>query len=443
MNRWVRPREGWIPLLLLLGVVANLVTAVLEAKWVPEDGVVISAVVGGLLLGSLLAKRPLSALPASIILTLYAIFITLIDLANLWPPLEHLRDGWQAVRQFWLQNGALFLDRSASWFTAVSSGGSSQETIIFALGLGLLSFFLAAFSSWHLFRQQRPLPGLLALGLGLAFNGYFGGVDIWWMALFVGLAALLTAVMHIFTLQATWDANQVDYSGEVQIDLFVTATIIAVFLLTIAMVLPSFGIRKLVAAFQEQPAVQQVEAMLERAFAGVESRDRSQPSGPDGVGGGGILPRNYLLGDAPELYETVVMTAVVNSQANLSGIHWRALSYDVYTGRGWALSEERKETLAANRAIPLPLLAATGTVSQTVSWLQDDRLIRYSLGLPQQFEQDIEAIWRGQTDLVRVHGDGNRYTVQSQVSQASPTMLRQTAVANIDPTILARYTPLP
>ncbi|MCP4419562.1 MAG: transglutaminase domain-containing protein, partial [Chloroflexi bacterium] len=46
-------------------------------------------------------------------------------------------------------------------------------------------------------------------------------------------------------------------------------------------------------------------------------------------------------------------------------------------------------------------------------------------------------------DLVRVHGDGNRYTVQSQVSQASPTMLRQTAVANIDPTILARYTPLP
>lgn len=457
--RRVRPREGWLPLLLFLGVVAGLTAAVLDAGWVPEDGVVIRAAVGGLLLGGVLAKRtplslskrpalslskrPLSTLIAWILLVLYAVLIPSVVLANLWPPLAQLRAGWQPLRQFWLQNGALFLDRAGSWFTAVSSGGSSQETIVFALGLGIITFLLIAFASWQLFRHARPFTGLLPVGLGLAFNGYFSGVDIWWMALFVGLAALLTAVMQIVTLEAAWDEKQVDYSAEVRLDLFVTASIIAIFLLTMAMVLPSFSVRRLVAAFQEQPVVQQAEAALERAFGGVESNGGSQPAGRDGVGGRGVLPRDYLLGDAPELYETVVMTAVVQSEANVSGIHWRALSYDVYTGRGWALSEERTEQQPANAPYPLPPLAATGTVSQTVFWLQDGRLVRYSLGLPTQINQETEAIWRGQTDLVRVQGETSPYTIRSQFSVASPQMLRETAVSNIDPIILARYTALP
>ena len=77
------------------------------------------------------------------------------------------------------------------------------------------------------------------------------------------------------------------------------------------------------------------------------------------------MPRSYLLGNPPELQETVVMTATIAIQTSsgqlfppppalLDGAHWRALSYDVYTGRGWALSEERQEPLAADETIPLP-----------------------------------------------------------------------------------------
>ena len=280
------------------------------------------------------------------------------------------------------------------------------------------------------------------MGLGLALNGYFGGAQIAWLGLFVGLAALLTAVMHLIELADGWDAHQVDYSDEVYTDLLLHAVAIAAVLLTFALTLPSFSIQRLASAFQQQPAVQQVEAALERAFAGVESSG-GQPRGTDGVGGSGILPRQYLLGNAPELYETVVMTAVVQSEANLAGVHWRGLSYDVYTGRGWALSEERTEPIAANRVIPLPTVTATTAVSQTVHWLQDARLARYTLGLPQQFNQNVELIWRGQTDLVRVHGRGATYTAVSQTSLATPAMLRQTAVTNIPPAILARYTTLP
>lgn len=439
----VKPREGWLPLLLLAAIVGCVISAVLEVGWVPEDGVVVPAALGGFLLGTILAKRPLSTLSAWIFITLYGLVIPLIGTAQLWPSWPALLGGWAALRPYWLQTGALFLDRLGSWGTAVFSNQSSQETVAFTLGLALLSYFLTAFASWQLFRRHQPLPGLLALGLGLAFNGYFGGGQIWWLGAFVGLTALLTALMHHFALIETWDTHQVDYSDELRIDLLLYASAIAAILLLLALTLPSFSIRRLVQRFQAQPVVQQTEAALERAFGGVESRGGGQPGGPDGVGGSGILPRSFLLDAPPELAETVVMTAVVQSEANLTGQHWRALSYDVYTGRGWALSEERVEPLAANTAIALPAVEAAATVSQTVHWVLDKRLTRYTLGLPQQFDQEATAIWRGQTDLVRINSADGFYTAVSQVSQATPTMLRGTAVANVPPALLARYTRLP
>ncbi|WP_420631785.1 transglutaminase domain-containing protein [Candidatus Leptofilum sp.] len=436
------PQESWLTLVLLTAVLFCQVAAVLDVGWVPEDGIVVSATIGGLLLGGVLAKRPLGTLPAWALITLYGLLIPLMGLANLWPTWAALRGGWGSLRPYWLQNGALFLDRVAGWGTAVFNNQSSQETVVFALGLALLSYFLTAFACWQLFRHRRPFTGLQAIGLGLALNGYFGGADIWWLALFVGLTAILTAVIHFITLSEGWEAHQVDYSDEVQIDLFIYATAIATILLGLAVFIPNFSIQRLVDFFQQQTAVQQTEAALERAFGGVAASG-GQPRGQDGVGGSGILPRDFLLGDAPELYETVTMTAVVQSEANLAGIHWRALSYDVYTGRGWALSEERIEPIAANTSIPLPQVAATATVSQTVYWLQDTRLARYTLGLPQQFSQDVAVRWRGQTDLARVNGRGQIYTASSQFSLASPTMLRQTAVADVPPALLARYTALP
>ena len=437
-----KPKEGWLPLFLLATIVVCLILAVRDADWIPEDGVVIPAATLGLLLGVVLAKRPLSAWAAWILITLYGALIPFIYLGNLWPTWAALSAGWEGLRPYWLQNGALLLDRTWSWGTAVFAGESSQETIVFALGLSLASYFLAAFASWELFRHYRPFTGLLLMGLGLALNSYFGQAEIWWLGAFVGLTALLTATMHFTALAKSWDTHQVDYSNEVQADLLLYATGIATVLLALALTLPTFSIRRLVRSFQQQPAVQQAEAALERAFAGVESSS-GQPSGPDGVGSRGVLPRAFLLGNAPELYETVVMTAVVQSEANLTGIHWRALSYDVYTGSGWALSEERTETIPANTIIPLPEVENTAVVSQTVHWLQDERLTRYTLGLPQQLDQDVESIWRGQTDFVRVQSEETIYSVQSQISLATQEQLRETAVTDIPPALLARYTALP
>lgn len=453
-NRF-RPQEGWLPFFLLVMAVACLVTAVTEVKWVPETAVVIPAAFGGLLLGVVLAKRPLSPLPAWSLITAYGLLITTIWLGRLVPPPWRWFAGWPPFSQYLRQNGALLFDRMAGWFRPVFSGGSSQETIIFALGLGLAAWFLAAYAAWNIYRQRQAMPALLAMGTALAANGYYGQANLYWAVVFVGLVTLLTAVLHLTNLEQSWTQNHVDYSDQIRFDLLIHASAIGLVLLALSVSLPGLSISKLAQAFQNQPAVQQAEQTLERIFAGVRPPRRPAPA-PDSVGGSGLMPRAYLLGNPPELSETVVMTVVVTLPDNtpsslLNGRHWRALSYNIYTGRGWTLSEEREETLPANAPIELLPAAAQIDVHQTVNWVLDDRLTRYTLGLPQQFDQPVVVFWRGLTDLSHVQrapGESSQYQIESQLSAATPNQLRQTGrgetfTAAISPVILARYTGLP
>lgn len=456
-NRF-RPTEGWLPVFLLGGVMVSLIVSVLEAGWVPEDGVVIPTAVFGLLLGIVLAKRPLSPPASWILLSLYGLTITFIDLARLWPFDYLLVNDTLTLWQFWRQNGALFFDRIGSWFQAVFSGGSSEETIVFAFGLGLVAWLLAAYAGWSTFRLHKPLLGLTLMGMALAVNGYYGGAPVYLLAIFVGLTALLAAAIHYATLEQEWEQQHVDYSDQIRLELALYAAVIAIALLTLAMVLPGIRVSELAQRLLSQPGVQQAEETFGRVFAGVEQPERGGDT-PGGVGGSGILPRSYLLGNPPELSERLMMTAVVSvaqsngetipaTDADLRGAHWRALSYDIYTGRGWAQSEERRELIPAGEPVPLPAVAGQTAYVQQVDWVYDRRLIRYTLGLPLQIDQEITAVWRGLTDLSRIlatetEADGNSYQVRTQRTTAPATLLRETAVLDVPPTILARYTALP
>ena len=453
-NRF-RPQDGWLPFLLLGAAASCLVAAVLEVKWVPETAVIIPAAFWGLIMGTALAKRPLRALTAWSLITVYGFLLTSIWLGQLVPPLWRWLAGWQPFSQYLRQNSALLFDRIGSWFKPVISGGSSQETIIFAFALGIAAWFLTAYAAWSIYRQRQALLPLLTMGIALAANGYFGQANLYWAVLFVGLTTLLTAVHHLTNLEQTWTQNHVDYSDQIRIDLLMHASAISLVLLAFSVSLPGLSVSKLAQAFQNQPVVQQAEQTLERIFAGVRPPRRPAPA-PDGVGGTGLMPRAYLLGNPPELSETVVMTAVVTLPDNsppslLAGRHWRALSYNVYTGRGWALSEEREEELPANSLINLSPTDAQLELQQTVSWVLDDRITRYTLGLPRQFDQPVTVFWRGLTDFTRVQrgpDESSQYQLASQISTAAPDQLRQMGLgdsfaANVPPVILARYTSLP
>jgi transglutaminase-like putative cysteine protease len=160
---------------------------------------------------------------------------------------------------------------------------------------------------------------------------------------------------------------------------------------------------------------------------------------------------------APELAETVVMTAVVSVQiddqeflappALLQGTHWRAISYDVYTGYGWAISEERSDPTGAFQMIPVPQTEGQTTLTQFIYEQQDERSIRYTTGIPVRFEHATVVSWRGLDDLVRVRtptpGPASAYKAVSRLTTAVPDALRQSRLADVPAPLLARYTVLP
>lgn len=455
LSKRFRPSEGWPVFLLLCSAVALLIVAVMEVNWVPEAGVVTPTAVFGLLLGVVLAKRPLSWPWAWLLLFLYALLLTIITLGQLLPPFTVLAAGWEPTRQFWLQNGAEFLTRMQRWFVSVLNHGSSRETIFFAFILGMLSFFLAAYAGWTTFRQQRPLRGLLLMGLALAVNSYFGAVQIWWTGLFVGVAALLTAVVNYARLEEEWNANQVDYPESTYLEVVLYSAVIAASLLAVALFLPTLSISRVQAWFAGLTAVTTAESALGEAFGGVNVplNDRVDiPKG--GVGGSGLLPREYLLSGTPEQLATIMMTAEVFVQVEgkavpappelLRGTHWRALSYDVYTGKGWAISQERVDPVAAFETIPIPNpQSKMFTLSQSIQWLHDNRLIRYSLGLPLTFDHRTTVHYRGLNDLARVRGQGNFYEVTSRLPDVTTAELRQSRLEDVPAALLMRYTELP
>ncbi len=137
------------------------------------------------------------------------------------------------------------------------------------------------------------------------------------------------------------------------------------------------------------------------------------------------------------------MTATVSGDGSIHPTHWRGLSYDFYNGRGWALTTERQEPIAVNEDIPLPPVLEQTGIGQSVHWVLGDVFTRYTLGLPQRFNQDVVVYWRGIEDLSRVLGRGNSYSAVSQTTTARPNQLRQSSLEDVPPAVMARYTQLP
>jgi transglutaminase-like putative cysteine protease len=423
-----------------------LTLAIVEVDWVPEVSVVFVTSFGGLLLAIVLARRVVNWLPAWILIVAYGVVVSTLWLGRLAPPVDVLVGGWMPASDYIRQNWALLVDRAGGWLAAAVKGGRSEETIVFAFGLGLLVWLLAAYAGWATFRQRRPWAGLALLTLALAVNNHYGRAELWSLPLFVGLLVALVAVTGQADREATWTRRGVDYSGEIRLDLLFYSGAIALFLLFVATALPAINFRAISDAVLNRPAVEQTEQTLERLFAGVRQPAQDTMVGDvalvSGEGGGGVFPRAFLLGAPPEVTETIVMTATVEGNA-IRAVHWRGLSYDVYTGRGWAVSAESRESVAAGQSIPLPRVVATTTVTQTVSRTDGSAVIRYTIGLPERFNRPVTTHWRGQDDLSRVEGRGESYGATSQVSAASAAELRGASLADVPPAVMARYTSLP
>ena len=287
----LRPPEGWLPLLLLVAIILTLTMAVVDVGWVPQDAVVFVTGLTGLAFAILLAsrteagQRTVGPLLAWLLISAYGFMVTIIWLGQLAPPLNVMSAGWASSSSHIRQNWALLIDRIGGWLTVILDGGRSEETVVFALGLGLLAWFLAAYAGWSTLRHHRPWATVTLLTLALAINNYFGRAELWTLPVFVGLMVALVAVVHYVDREADWSRRRMDYSTEIRLELLAYSGVIALVLFLVSSALPVVNIRAISNAVRNQPAVQRAEETLERVFAGVRRLGQAPSKAPSPMEG--------------------------------------------------------------------------------------------------------------------------------------------------------------
>ena len=442
-----RPRYGWLPFVMLAGILGCLLFSVLEVGWVRDDHFIVPILVAGFIISVFLAQRQTKPWIAWAVLIASGAALSLILVGDLWPPATVIGRGSDAIAEYFRLRAALFYDRATGWFSAVQGGGRSAETVVFALGLALAGWLLAAFLAWSAYRLRSPFLGLTLAGLAMVANTFYGRPGLYWAVFFFGLAISAGTYLTQLYREEAWERDGIDYPADVRTDLIFYTAGLSLGIMSLAIGIPAINFQTIAEAFQSQKAIVAAEQTMARAFAGV-----AQPRTDEGTSIGGGLPRSFLIGGDPELADTVVMTATIRAEpaVDLSAIHWRSISYDEYTGDGWRRSPEREEDFDGGQLItPAAESPASGQlvrVIQQVDWIYDRRATRYTLGRPSLFSHDIVAMWRGQDDFVGARGRNNapnRYSAETSIVLATAEELRSTQIENVPPEIRARYTNLP
>ncbi len=476
----LRPRGGWLPLLLTLVVLLCAPGALGVQGASAEIATLILLVALALPLGLWLARSRLSGTSAAILGALLGLLLVVLAVGRILPPLSLL---WGEVRYAarwlgdWLHGeagGPLPLSTAAGfvwqrlgalgtrlwwWGQAATSNASSQDPIMRQLLTAALVWSTSLFGTWQIYRCHSALRGLAPTGTIVAVTAFNRGG----MAMFAFVVAIfgtvwLAAICRLWSQRARWDRQGTGYPGDLGLELLFSYGPWITMILIVAALFPVVYPRSVHRAFWEvahepwEDAIRVAERYL-------------GPIKDDGIGGlgvrpgeGGGLPNAHLLTGGPDLSDRVVLYVTTNDppppQADeesepLTGYprrYWRARTLDTYTGQGWVNGSLESQALLANQVLDAAVAPGDGTgLFQQFQRLASGDTLIYAANAPYQSDSPLEAWQRAPGDLAFLTGDADIYTILSHTPQPTALELRASSPVSgtLPPEIAERYLALP
>lgn len=451
---------------LLLGVVlGTLVQTLIELVVVLEFWFLFILMMTALLLGWRLAA--LNVLPgwlAGLILAMLGTDAVLLFVANL--DVLVLKVGKNSVLALgWLLPGGFhpsaaplldslgqlvlglgtLLSRIFTWLAGWITAQPDYDPVVNTLVWCLLVWGAAAWAGWITRRRANALlaifPAATVMTLIIGYNPSYAN----YLLPLVGASIPLIGLTHYIALDKRWQASGVD-TAPFGVETFFTLLLITAGLLSLAAVTPSISPWDLIQRWFQNPVVSRVKPFA--SSLGLEGSQNPILSAYRSPG----LPQSHLLGSGPELSEQIVMTvdtgeaprppAAVDSLPPVPRYYWRGLTYDRYTGRGWATSRIRETAYSANQAATTA--AGPGQLlHQTVTIRRDQANILYAAGTPASTDQPYTIFWRGPDDIFLATVDAQVYQVDSRVTGGVGQADLRNASTNYPEFIRARYLALP
>ena len=183
--------EGATTAVLLALLMISVTGSIVSADWTDGLGILLWAALGGLAIGILISQIPVRewiAQPLLLVLGLLA--------AALLP--TFLLPNSLTFREKLLYLATRFQD----WAWKVISGGTASDNLIFVIQLAFLTWVLAEFAAWFVYRRHQVWGAILMTGAAITLNLFYAAPQAGlYLGLFLLSALLLLVRMNLHALE--------------------------------------------------------------------------------------------------------------------------------------------------------------------------------------------------------------------------------------------------
>jgi transglutaminase-like putative cysteine protease len=418
LRAYLRPREGWLALGLLLVMVLSLGWSVQRAGWIERLDYIVPLAFYAVLLGMVLA---LSRLSVAIVVPVSAVVGAALILWIVGG--EYIPEQTQLDRLFALRAEAI------NWTRIVLDEGYGPQLTPYAIGLGVVMWVTSFIAAYTLYRHHRVMDAIFLVGAALIANMAPSLRDLFiYLVLFVLAALLLWLRTALIGREEGWQRRRVNENAEVPGAIlrsgiaFIAGTILLAWVLTsVAVAAP------LTTVWNNLDGVwSEVRDNLDNIFGGLGRGGQSRIGGSDFLSSMSISG-SWVSADDPVL-----------TVASQRPYYLRTITFDVYTGHGWDQSSPRQD-----RAVPAdsPIFPDDSPewptkldafVAETVTIQVDSSVGRnaFSPGFPLLAKAPLVVVGSGgQSNLAELRADsavspGEGYQITALISNATEAQLQ-------------------
>ncbi|MBI5031253.1 MAG: transglutaminase domain-containing protein [Chloroflexi bacterium] len=401
-------------ILLLVLILLTVTGSVANANYTENLGLLTFAAFGGLATGFVLARlRRIPGFLAHLLSTLLMIPFIATVATLLFP------------RELTYQEKLIVLwERIQVWTLQVISGGKSADALIFVIQLCLVTWLIAYWAGWFVYRQNNVWGAIIPTGVMLTINLFYAPPQSGlWFGLYVLCAMLLLIRLNLLSMERQWRHHAIAYASDISFDFLWYGALLTLFLLFAIWIVPASapGPDWLSLPNQLRSSWQGFEDTFNRAFSSL--RGAARPSSSAFFGTSLAMGGPINLGKNP----------VMDIQSS-SGRYWRATIYDKYSGIGWLSTHlEALNVDANNSSIGEPHGLARIEITQTVRLYENNQNILYAQSQPERFNLATEVRYgrtsTGDWDVTLIRSrnalrNGSTYEATSLVSVADEDSLR-------------------
>ena len=415
-------QEGWSTALFLFGALVAAGWTLVVTGWTEGLDIVPMAGIGGLAAGLFLGWSVFQGWTSHLFSTVYGL-VWVGFLLGLRLPGELT----------WSRRITELVTRFFYWAGQAVTGGTGHDALIFVMLLSVLFWILGYSAAWNTYRRVRAWRAILPPGvMALANVYYYGGSarQMRYLVFYLFFALLYITCTHASEQEEAWRRERAVYDPVLRFDFFRAGLVITLIVLVFAWALPGA---------EAWPSLATTWRRLSHPWSVVQEEWQRLFSGLYGKPVRGIVEpfgTSLALGGPREERDIVLMDIAAPREGRY---YWRGAVYSYYGGNQWKALEEERILLTPRRQPPgMADYALRRPVTQTViSYVPGSHLLigaSQPVAVDRDAEASIDRIGDAQLELIRIFSvlpleAGSQYVVNSQVSDADATSLRQ---ADID-----------